>query len=203
MLLLNRATVARWREVRRRLVEARTPTVILAPLSAEVLRLLAFERELPLVALHVSGVDDSAECLRLSLKRLLTRGILQRFLGHFGPAAAELESLMLPLWTSIGEIRSIREWGTLIGRAPDTLVRKLHRLGVRRPRRLLGWLRLLRAWPELQAGQAVTRVALDVGYSTPPAFTRSTWRLVGVNPSAAHALPLKHLVERAAADLVA
>lgn len=39
------------------------------------------------------------------------------------------------------------------------------------------------ALPRLAAGESVTRVALDLGYASPSAFTRMFRRVLGVSPS--------------------
>ena len=39
------------------------------------------------------------------------------------------------------------------------------------------------ALPRLAAGEPVTRVALDLGYASPSAFTRMFRRVLGVSPS--------------------
>ena len=43
--------------------------------------------------------------------------------------------------------------------------------------------RLMLALPRLAAGESVTRVALDLGYASPSAFTRMFRRVLGVSPS--------------------
>ena len=43
--------------------------------------------------------------------------------------------------------------------------------------------RLMLALPRLAAGEPVTRVALDLGYASPSAFTRMFRRVLGVSPS--------------------
>jgi AraC-like DNA-binding protein len=203
IVLLDRAVLRTWPEVRQRLIEGHTPTIILAPLSVEALHALAFERELRLVALHVTGFEDSPMSLRGSLERLLNDGMLRRFLVRFGPDAPQLESLILPCWNSLAIIRSLESWADVLRREPEWLARQLRECGVRSPRRLLIWLRLLSAWPMLHAGRTAGDVSLAVGYSAPPAFTRSTRQFVGIPPSTARTVSLERLIDSAAADLVA
>jgi len=203
VLLLGPQVQAIWDAVRLRLVVTRTPVVVLTPLAIEPLRLLTFERELRVLGLHVVGFDDHPGAVRQSLERVLQDGILQRFLRHFGPEAHALEALILPVWAALASTRSVEAWGTHIGRNGHDLMRELRALGVQSPRRLLSWLRLLSAWPMLQAGAPAFTVAVEVGYSAAPALTRSARRFTGLPPSAAHRLPLNVLINRAAADLVA
>jgi AraC-like DNA-binding protein len=141
--------------------------------------------------------------MRGSLDRLLNDGMLRRFLARFSPCTAQLESLILPCWSCLADIRSLDSWAALLRREPEWLTRQIRQCGVRSPRRLLIWLRLLNAWPMLQSGRTAGEVALAVGYSAPPAFTRSTHQFVGVPPSLADTIPLERLINCAAVDLVA
>jgi AraC-like DNA-binding protein len=203
ILLLCPRIMALWQPVRDRLVQTRTPTVVLTPLALEPLHRLAFERELRLVGLHVLGVDDHPSYVQASIDRLLREGALQRFLGRFGPRGGVLEGLVSPCWDALATTRSVDQWAALIGCGGRDLRRELHAIGVRSPRRLLTWLRLLAAWPRLQAGSPAATVALEVGYSAPPALTRSAYHFVGVLPSAARVMSLDGLIDKAEADLVA
>jgi AraC-like DNA-binding protein len=203
VILLDRQLLGLWPAVRQGLVETGTPTIILAPLSAETLHLLAFERELRLVALHILGFEDSPAHLQVSLERLTTDGVLRKFVRRFGRGSPELESLILPCWRALAEIGSIESWAGLLGRRPDELADQLRQHGVRSPRRLLTWMRLLSAWPLLQSGRTAGNVALSVGYSAAPALTRSSQQFVGIPPSLARSIPLEQLIDSAAADLVA
>lgn len=203
MILLDRPLLGLWGGVRQGLVKTGTPTIILAPLSAETLHVLAFERELRLVALHILGFEDSPMQLRVSLERLTTDGILRRFLRRFGSRSPQLESLILPCWRSLAEIGSIESWAALLGRQPEELGDELRQYGVRSPRRLLTWLRLLSAWPLLHSGRTAGHVAISVGYSAAPALTRSSRQFVGIPPSLAGSIPVEQLIDAAAADLVA
>lgn len=202
-LLLCPRVLTLWQAVRRHLIVAGTPLVVLTPFAVEPLRRLALDRDLRLVGLHVVGVDDHPACLRASLDRLLQDGVLHRFTMHFGPNAAALETLVGPLWEALETVGSLEEWAALIGCHVEELRQKLHSLGVSSPRRLLTWLRLLAAWPRLQAGVAAGTVALAVGYSAPSALTRAAHHLVGLPPSDASAVDVHELLTRAASDLVA
>jgi AraC-like DNA-binding protein len=202
-LALGRDLLKIWPEVRGALIRSRMPTILLAPLRTDVFRILCLERELRVLELHIIGVDDHPSHLSRSLAQLLTEGTLQRFLSHFGSHAAQLLGLISPVWGLLGEVRSVAQWADRLGMEPEALVRVLRAHGVRNSRRLLIWLRLLDAWPRLQAGQSVGRVAIAVGYSATPAFTRCTYRVVGVHPSSAPALSIDQLIARAAAEMAA
>jgi AraC-like DNA-binding protein len=203
VLSLCPRVLACWGAIRLSLIETRVPIVALSALAAEPLRLLALERELRVVALHIAGVEDHPRALCQSVERLLTEGILQRFVRHFGIQGSALEDLIVPLWKELNSTSSVEAWAALLGRNGVRLARELRALGVRNPRRLLTWLRLLAAWPKLQAGAAAGVVAVDVGYSALPALTRSARKFLGLPPSAAQTLAVDVLIARAAADLVA
>jgi len=203
LILLDHPVIRQWATVRRGLITGRIPTILLAPLSAEVLHAVAFERELQVVALHVLGIDDSPTLLKHSLEQLLGRDPLDRLLNHFGRHSSDLHSLILPVWTTLSQVPSLEAWAVLVHRTSGCLVRELRARRVRSPRRLLVWLRLLSGLRKLHEGETASRVAFEVGYSAPPAFSRSTRQLLGMPPLAACAMPIDLVIARAAADLVA
>lgn len=203
LVQLDRGLLRLWPLVRHQLISQSIPTILLAPLSADVLHACAFDRQLCVVALHVVGIEDSLPSLRRSLETLVNATVLRRLVRHFGPSALALEELILPIWDSLSEIRTIEQWAALRWDDAASLGETLRSLGVRSPRRLVTWLRLLSAWPQLQAGVPVGRVALSVGYSAPPAFTRSARQFLGVSPSEAPTVSVDVLIDRAVADLVA
>jgi AraC-like DNA-binding protein len=203
VLLVCPRILALWQAVRDRLVLTRTPAVLFTPLAPEPLYRLAFERELHLVGLHVVGIDDHPRYVRASIDRLLRDGTLQRLLDGFASHRKEIGHLVLPCWEALATIRSLDEWAALVNRTPRELRVELHRVGIRSPRRFLTWLRLLAAWPRLQAGSPGSVVALEVGYSAPPALTRSARHFAGLPPSQAASLPVENLIDRLEADLVA
>ncbi len=203
IMLLDHRVMPSWEAIRSRLVASHIPVILFTPLAVEPLRLLALERELRLVALHVVGFDDHPALLRGSVNRLLSDDILRRLLRHFGADALALEALVGPLWEQIGSTRSLEEWARRAGRDLGNLRRDLRSRGIRHPRRFLTWLRLLAAWSRLHAGASSSSVAVEVGYSAAPALTRSTRRFLGFTPSAVRSVPLETVIAQAAADLVA
>ncbi|MDH3690067.1 MAG: helix-turn-helix transcriptional regulator [Gammaproteobacteria bacterium] len=78
--------------------------------------------------------------------------------------------------------RSLQQWAREVGASSRTLAR----IFVRETNMTFGsWrrrLRLLETISRLNAGQAVTRVALDLGYSSPSAFVAMFKRTLGVSP---------------------
>ncbi|HVI53161.1 MAG TPA: helix-turn-helix transcriptional regulator [Candidatus Sulfotelmatobacter sp.] len=79
--------------------------------------------------------------------------------------------------------RGLEEWARETGASARTLARLFEReLGV--PfRQWRQQARILTALPRLAAGEAVTLVALDLGYETPAAFTAMFRRIMGRTPS--------------------
>ncbi|MDF2097064.1 AraC family transcriptional regulator [Aquibaculum arenosum] len=78
--------------------------------------------------------------------------------------------------------RELADWGRLVGASPRTLARRFQAetgMGFAAWRQQA---RLLAALPLLAQGQAVTSVALDVGYDGPSAFIAAFRRSFGVTP---------------------
>lgn len=81
-----------------------------------------------------------------------------------------------------GDGRTLAEWGSAIGASGRTLARLIERetgMGFEQWRTRL---RIAHATRLLAVGNAVGRVGLDVGYSTPSAFVAAFRRVVGVSP---------------------
>lgn len=84
--------------------------------------------------------------------------------------------------------RGLEEWARYVGASSRTLARLfLSELGVT----FVHWrhqVRLAAALPRLAAGEAVARIAVDLGYQTPSAFSAMFRRLTGSTPSRYFAL---------------
>ena len=81
-----------------------------------------------------------------------------------------------------GDARPLAGWSKPAGASTRTLARLFVRetgLGFRAWRQQL---RLLRALERLAAGEAVTQVALDLGYDSPSAFIAMFRKALGVSP---------------------
>jgi AraC-like DNA-binding protein len=81
-----------------------------------------------------------------------------------------------------GDRRPLAAWARSAGASTRTLARLFRRetgLGFRAWRQQL---RLLRGLERLAAGDAVTRVAVDVGYDSPSAFVAAFRRALGTSP---------------------
>ncbi|CAH2602220.1 AraC family transcriptional regulator [Rhodovastum atsumiense] len=79
--------------------------------------------------------------------------------------------------------RSLDEWAALAGISPRSVARLCRcDLGMTFAQ-VRQHLRLRAALPRILAGEAVTTVALDVGYETPAAFSTLFRRVLGVPPS--------------------
>lgn len=93
------------------------------------------------------------------------------------------------LRASPGDDRSLTEWGRLVGASGRTLARAVERetgMGFAQWRTRL---RVAAALELLAAGATVSRVAHDVGYSTPSAFVAAFRRTVGTSPGAYYTSP--------------
>jgi len=94
-----------------------------------------------------------------------------------------------PLLADPGDARSLAAWSKPAGASTRTLARVFRRetgLGFRAWRQQL---RLLRALERLASGEAVTQVALELGYESPSAFIAMFRKALGVTPSRYFSLP--------------
>ncbi len=99
------------------------------------------------------------------------------------PRDRRLKRVTDALQASPGDGRSLEAWARLAGAAPRTLIRLFHKetgLSFREWRRQA---RLLAALERLAEGEAVTTVALDLGYAAPSAFIQSFREVLGVTPA--------------------
>ncbi|HLS69686.1 MAG TPA: helix-turn-helix transcriptional regulator [Kiloniellales bacterium] len=98
------------------------------------------------------------------------------------PRDARLRRICSGIRQDPSDRRSLAEWGQLVGASPRTLSRRFQdQTGMG----FAAWrqqARLLAALPLLAEGQAVTSVALDVGYDGPSAFIAAFKRSFGVTP---------------------
>ena len=151
--------------------------------------------------LRVVGVGDLmrsliVEAVGLSEEaRLSTRGDLlltlllheipampERPLGLPFPADARLAVLCRRFVTDPSPRTTIDEWAAAVGMSRRTFTRVFHRqtglsLSTWRQQALL-----FAALPRLADGEPVTRVALDLGYDSVPAFTTMFKRMLGTAP---------------------
>ncbi len=100
------------------------------------------------------------------------------------PADRRLRALTRALEADPADNRPLEDWGRAVGASPRTLARLFREeTGLT----FAGWrarLRLLRALQRLAAGEAVTTVALDLGYESPSAFIAMFRRTLGTTPGA-------------------
>jgi AraC-like DNA-binding protein len=98
------------------------------------------------------------------------------------PADARARRIVRALEADPTDRRPLAAWARTAGASTRTLARLFQRetgLGFRAWRQQL---RLLRGLERLAAGDAVTRVALDVGYDSPSAFVAAFRRALGTSP---------------------
>lgn len=104
------------------------------------------------------------------------------------PADRRLGRICQALLEDPADPRGLEEWARCVGASSRTLARLfLSELGVT----FVHWrhqVRLAAALPRLAAGEAVARIAVDLGYQTPSAFSAMFRRLTGSTPSRYFAL---------------
>jgi AraC-like DNA-binding protein len=99
------------------------------------------------------------------------------------PRDARLGRICRALSAEPGTTRTLSEWGRDAGASPRTLARLfVKETGLT----FAAWrqqARLLAATAMLGAGEPITRIALDLGYESPSAFTAMFKRALGAPPS--------------------
>ncbi|MNF63065.1 HTH-type transcriptional repressor of iron proteins A [compost metagenome] len=140
-------------------------------------------RELILRAIQLEELDAQAH--HLLVQRLILHEIaaLERMPLHLPvPEDRRLRAICLALLQTPELDRTLEDWGLEVGASSRTLARLFAReLGMS----FNDWrqqLRLTEALPRLLAGQAVQRVAADLGYGSGRAFSAMFRRLLGENP---------------------
>ncbi len=98
------------------------------------------------------------------------------------PSDPRLRRVATALAADPGDLRGLKEWADVACMAPRSLTRRFARetgmsLSLWRQR-----LRLLTAQERLARGDAVTRIAGDVGYDSPSAFSAAFRRAFGLSP---------------------
>lgn len=153
--------------------------------------------------LRVVGVGDLMRSLiiaavglpeedRMSVRSDLVMSLLlheiptmpERPLGLPFPADARMAALCRRFVASPSPHATIDEWAEAVGMSRRTFTRVFHRqtglsLSTWRQQALL-----FAALPRLADGEPVTRVALDLGYDSVPAFTTMFKRMLGTSPRA-------------------
>lgn len=99
------------------------------------------------------------------------------------PRTPILRKICDAIYTNLTDDRSLAEWGTKLGASSRTLSRKFEKdlgigFGEWRNR-----LRLFKALDRLQSGADITDIALELGYSTPSAFSYMFRQRMGISPS--------------------
>jgi AraC-like DNA-binding protein len=160
------------------------------PLSAElpkaccVVQITPLLRELVLRAVsfprHYRRTGPEARIAALILDELKSARVAPLHLPL--PSDARAQRVTRALQADLADQRSLAELAGTSGASPRTLARIFQRetgmpFGAWRQQ-----LRLLRALERLAAGDAVTTVALDLGYESPSAFIAMFRRALGVSP---------------------
>ena len=98
------------------------------------------------------------------------------------PTDTRLKTITDTLLNHPDNTRTLEDWADHIGVAPRTLIRRFQRETGLNFRQWRQQVRMLTALERLAAGQAVTRVALEVGYESPSAFVATFRTTFGVTP---------------------
>ncbi len=78
--------------------------------------------------------------------------------------------------------RSLPEWAKSLGLSPRSLMRRIRSETGMSFRELRRQARVMAAIEQLSLGQSVTRVAMDVGFDSPSAFTYAFRSIIGTTP---------------------
>jgi AraC-like DNA-binding protein len=107
------------------------------------------------------------------------------------PTDAGLKSMTDTLLAHPDDTRTLTDWAARLGLAPRTLIRRFQKQTGLTFRQWRQQARLLAALERLAAGQAVTSVALEVGYESPSAFVAMFRESFGVTPGKYLAAPAR------------
>ncbi|MDR7034806.1 helix-turn-helix transcriptional regulator [Mesorhizobium sp. BE184] len=155
------------------------------PSGLRVVGVSALMRSLIIEAVALPDEKPSARntlLLTLMLHEIPT--MPERPLGLPFPADARIAALCRRFVASPSPHATIHEWAEAVGMSRRTFTRVFHRqtglsLSTWRQQALL-----FAALPRLADGEPVTRVALDLGYDSVPAFTTMFKRMLGTSPRA-------------------
>lgn len=155
------------------------------PIRPRVVHVSALLRELVMRAVEMPVQYDEAgrEGRVVSLIFDEIKWLPDRPLHLTIPQDKRLAAIHLSLLAKPADGRTLEQWGTFAGASVRTLARLCRaECGTS----FLQWRqqhRILAAMPRLAAGEAVTSVALDLGYETPGAFAAMFRKLMGTTPS--------------------
>lgn len=155
------------------------------PAACGVVRVSPLLRELVLrvVAFDQPYADDGADARIATVLLDEIRAAPVAPLHLPMPTDARAVRVVRALQADPGDARSLSKWGRTAGASSRTLARVFRAetgLGFRAWRQQL---RLLRALERLANGEAVTTVAVELGYDSPSAFIAMFRKALGVPPS--------------------
>jgi AraC-like DNA-binding protein len=154
------------------------------------------------VLAHLLGGPTGAERERAEAFVFDLLEPLAEVVGVPEPEDDRLRTVAAALHEAPADARTLADWGLVVGASGRTLSRLVERetgMGFNEWRTHL---RVAHAARRLAAGEAVGRVAHDVGYSTPSAFVAAFRRVVGMTPRAYAAQPHVDHVAAQASDVV-
>jgi AraC-like DNA-binding protein len=98
------------------------------------------------------------------------------------PTDGRIKSMTDALLAQPDDTQTLDDWAAHLGMSPRTLIRRFQKETGLTFRQWRQQARLLAALERLAAGQAVTSVALEVGYESPSAFVAAFREALGVTP---------------------
>jgi AraC-like DNA-binding protein len=173
-------------EVRMRTCFIRSDAIAGLPTACGVVGISPLLRELILAAITLPAdfapEDRAARLTRLLLDEILTLPTLPLSLPS--PADARLKAICEAIVAHPDDASTVGDWATRLHVDPKTI----HRLFARETGMSFGqWrqqARLLAALERLAHGEKILNIALELGYSSPSAFSAMFRKQFGVTPSA-------------------
>lgn len=154
------------------------------PQQGMTVEISALTRELIFEAAHFGAAyrPDSAEARLIAVLQDRLQGMSSASISLPIPQDARAKRICQALLEQPADDRTLAEWGRWVGASSRTLARVFTRetgLGFG------AWVQTMRlslALDRLARGESVTRVALDLGYATPSAFSAMFRRVLGTSP---------------------
>lgn len=126
--------------------------------------------------------SDSAEARLIVVLQDRLQGLSSASISLPMPQDARAKRVCQALLAQPADDRSLAEWGRWVGASSRTLARLFTRETGLSFGAWVQTMRLSLALDRLGCGEPVTRVALDLGYATPSAFSAMFRRVLGTSP---------------------
>ena len=154
------------------------------PISCGVVGVTPLLRELILTAADAPQLYDvngrDGQIMDLILSEIRSSPVMPLHLPE--PADSRLNQITTAIRKNPADTRTLEEWGQHAGASPRTLARLFPAETGMTFRHWQQQARLLEGLMRLAEGEAVTSVALEVGYENPSAFISMFRRTLGITP---------------------